>query len=457
MSFHEAMSINEVDPAWAWSAFEPTAQAPWDRAAAAHLFRRVGFGAGSRQLDDAAGEKPADVVRRLVRGEGADERAVKELDTLGDTVAATGNPEGLAAWWLHRMIHTTDAAMEKLTLFWHGHFATSGAKVDDARLMLAQHRMFRRQGRGRFAEMVQAVSRDPAMLLYLDSATNRKVRPNENYAREVMELFCLGLDNYTERDIQETARSFTGWEVRNGKFRFNSFQHDTGEKTIFGRRGNFDGDEAVGVILDQPAAARFIAGKLFRYYVADEPTPRAELIEPLAAMLRESGFEIGPVVERMAGSQLFFSPHARGRKIRSPVELAMNLIKGLETTTNTKRLADDLLQLGQGVFFPPNVKGWDGGRVWLNSSTLLGRANLVRRLVEDSKDRFAGGNLAALVENHAKSAEEAVDWLAGLLLAKPLSGETRGTLVEVAEHGDKSRGYANAVYAVGTLPEFQLG
>ncbi|MEX2188311.1 MAG: DUF1800 domain-containing protein [Pirellulales bacterium] len=451
------MTFNELDPARAWSAFEPTATTPWDRAAAAHLFRRIGFGADSGQLDDAAAQKPADVVRRLVRGENADEAATKELDTLGDTVAASGNPEALAAWWLHRMIHTTDAALEKLTLFWHGHFATSGAKVRDSRLMLAQNRMFRQHARGRFAEMVQAVSRDPAMLLYLDSATNRKVHPNENYAREVMELFCLGLDNYTERDIQETARAFTGWEVRSGRFRFNSFQHDTGEKTLFGQRGNYDGDAAIAIILDQPAAARFIAGKLFRYYIADEPAPRAELIEPIAEMLRENGFEIGPVVERMAGSELFFSPHARGRKIRSPVELAIDLLKGLETTTNTKRLAEDLLQLGQGVFFPPNVKGWDGGRSWLNSSTLLGRANLARRLVEDSKDRFADGSLAALVEKHANSPEKAVDWLAGILLAKPLADESRKTLVEVAARGDRSDAYKNLVAAVGTLPEFQLG
>jgi uncharacterized protein (DUF1800 family) len=451
------MSFNELDPAWAWSAFEPTAESPWDRAAAAHLFRRIGFGADSRQLDEAVKATPAEIVQRLVRGEAADEAAAKELDALGDTVAASGNPEALAAWWLHRMIHTTDAALEKLTLFWHGHFATSGAKVRDAQLMLAQNRMFRRHARGPFEALVLAVSRDPAMLLYLDSATNRKVRPNENYAREVMELFCLGLDNYTERDIQETARSFTGWEVRNGRFRFNSFQHDTAEKTIFGRRGNFDGDEAVRIILDQPAAARFIAGKLFRYYVADEPDPRAELIEPLAAMLRENGFEIGPVVERIAGSRLFFSPHARARKIRAPVDSSLNLLKALETTTNTKRLAEDLLQLGQGVFFPPNVKGWDGGRTWINSSTLIGRANLVRRLVADSQDRFAGGSLAALVEKHAGSPDEAVDWLAGVLLAAPLMESSRQTLVDIARQGDKPQAYANLVTAIGTLPEFQLG
>lgn len=451
------MSFNDLDPAWAWSAYEPTAESPWDRAAAAHLFRRVGFGADSSALDEAVKGEPQAVVRRLVRGEDVDAAAAKELDALGDTVAASGDPEGLAAWWLHRMIHTTDPALENLTLFWHGHFATSGAKVRDAQLMLAQNRLFRQHARGPFESLVQAVSRDPAMLIYLDSTTNRRVHPNENYAREVMELFCLGLDNYTEQDIQQTARAFTGWEVRNGRFRFNAFQHDTGEKTLFGRRGNFDGDEAVRIILEQPAAARFVATKLFRYYVADEPAPRAELIEPLAAMLRENGFRIGPVVERIAGSRLFFSPQARARKVRAPVDLAMNLLKGLQTTTNTKRLAEDLLQLGQGVFFPPNVKGWDGGRTWLNSSTLIGRANLVRRLIEDAKDRFDGGSLAALVEQHADSPQRAVEWLASILLATPLTEQAQRALVDLANPGDKNRNYVNLVTAIGSLPEFQLG
>jgi uncharacterized protein (DUF1800 family) len=323
-------------------------------------------------------------------------------------------------------------------------------------LMLAQNRMLRVHARGKFEQLVQAVSRDPAMLLYLDSATNRKVRPNENYAREVMELFCLGLDNYTEKDIQQTARAFTGWEVRNGKFKFNATHHDTGEKTILGQRGAFDGDEAVRIILAQPAAARFIALKLFRFYVCDEPAPRPELIEPLAGMLRENGFDIGPVVQRIAGSQLFFSQHVRGRKIRSPVDLAVNLLKGLETTTNAKRLHADLMQLGQGVLYPPNVKGWDGGRTWLNSSTLLGRANLVRRLVDDSKDRFAGGGLAELVEKHANKPEAAVDWLAELLLAKPIGEEARRMLVDVAKQAKGDARYRNLVHALGTTAEFQL-
>lgn len=451
------MNLNTVDPAWAWSAFEPSGESPWNRAAAAHLFRRVGFGASSRELDEAVARPPDEVARQLVRGERASPSVARDFEALADTVAASNNPEGLAAWWLHRMLHTTDPALEKFTLFWHGHFATSAAKVREADLMLAQNRMFRTRACGPFEKLVQAVSRDPAMLLYLDSATNRKVRPNENYAREVMELFCLGLDNYTERDIQQTARAFTGWEVRNGKFKFNAFQHDTREKTIFGQRGNFDGDEAVRIILAQPAAARFIALKLFRFYVCDEPAPRPELVEPLATMLRENDFQIGPVVERIAGSQLFFSRLARGRKVRGPVDLAMNVLKALETTTNTKRLFSDLSALGQGVLYPPNVKGWDGGRAWLNSSTLLGRANLVRRLVDDSKDRFAGGDLAALVEKHANSPTQAVDWLAELLLAAPIGDEARNTLAEVAQNKDKPRGCANLVHALATLPEFQFG
>jgi uncharacterized protein (DUF1800 family) len=456
-----ATDFNSIAPTDAWKPYAPDASTPWNRAAAAHLYRRFGLGATAQQLDAAAGDDPQTAVRKLLRGElvAADVAAKDdaEMTQLGQTVSASGKGESLSAWWLHRMIHGHDPALEKLTLFWHGHFATSAAKVRETSVMLAQHETLRLGARGKFEALVQAISRDPAMLIYLDSATNRKVRPNENYARELMELFCLGLGNYTEADIQQMARALTGYEVRGEQFRFNDFQFDRGEKTIFGKRSAFDGPGAVRLVVSQPACARFIATKLFRFYVADEPAPRPELIEPLAAALREHDFEIQPVLETIACSRLFYSPLVAARKVRSPVDLSIGFLRALEATTNTHRLAEDLTQLGQAVFFPPNVKGWDGGRAWLNSSTVLGRANLIRRLTTDLQNN-ADHDLASLAErNHASAPADAVEWFAQILLAAPISAAVRQQLIALASGNDNTnQRLGRMLCALGALPEFQL-
>ncbi len=444
-------SLNNIDPAWAWSKFTPSDEQPWDFAAAAHLLRRSGFGASWREIESAAAKSPAEAVAALCEPGDASLQFEEEMAPLDTNVLAAGNAEGLPPWWLYRMLHSPDPLLEKLTLFLHGHFATSAAKVNDVRMMFAQHQLFRRYARGKFGPLVQAISRDPAMLVYLDSTTNRKTHPNENYAREVMELFCLGTGNYTEQDIQELARSFTGWEVHRKKFTFNKYEHDEGQKTILGHTGNFGGDEGVDIVLAQDASPRFIAGKLFRFFVCDEPAPPRPLIEPLARQLRQGGFNISEVVKTILGSQLFFSPHAVGKKIRSPVELGIGLLRSLEGKTNLNELDQRLGTLGQRPFYPPNVKGWDGGRTWINSATLLGRANLVRELLSDIQ-------LEKLpAQAGAASPEAIVDWAIQLLVAVPVADDARASLVELAKRQPEGQpGVANIVHAVGALPEFQL-
>src|SRR5690606_21813964 len=254
----------------------------------------------------------------------------QESDALASAVLAGGDSKKLSAWWLYVMLRTPDVLREKMTLFWHGHFATSAAKVQDAWLMHRQNELFRRHALDAWETLVQGVSRDPAMLIYLDSAVNRKSHPNENYARELMELFCLGEGQYSEQDIREAARCFTGWEVRRGKFYLNRRQLDLGEKTVLGERGPFSGEEVVRVILRQPAAPRFLARKLVRFFVLDEPELPDALLEPLAVEFRESGLDVGRLVRRILGSRLFFSEHALGRKVRSPVELGVGLLRALE-------------------------------------------------------------------------------------------------------------------------------
>jgi uncharacterized protein (DUF1800 family) len=455
--------LTKLDPEWAWAPCRPDPGNPWSRRLAAHLYRRAGFGADSATLDDAVKLGLAATVQRLCNPPAPPAEFEKTIAVLAERTVAGGNSQQLAAWWLYRIQNTPDPLAEKLTLFWHGHFATSAAKVDKPQMMLDQNQLLREHAKGKFAEMVKSISRDPAMLIYLDSTSNRRIHPNENYARELMELFCLGVGHYTETDVKEVARAFTGWEVLGDHFRFDPSQHDKASKTFLAQSGNFDGKDAIRIILAQPAAPRFIAAKLIRFFVFDEPTAPDTLIEPIANHLRESDFNIASAVEKILSSNLFFSPLSFGRKIRSPVELGMGLLKTLGITTNLIKLNQSMSTLGQGLLFPPNVKGWDGGRTWINSSTLLGRANLAAQILTDDSTGFdrAGGSLAALAE-HCGAAEpqKLVDWLAELLVAAPLPAAARQTLVELAtgtaSADDRKIRIPSVIRAMAALPEFQL-
>jgi len=450
--------LARLDPDWAWSPYEPGEQAPWNLSRAAHLFRRAGFGGRRGELQQALTRQPVEVVRQLLEATEPDSFR-NEQDELAQAMVNTGQVRNLAAVWLHRMLATPHQLQEKFTLFWHGHFATSAAKVTDAQLMLAQNQLLRRHALGRFDELVQEISRDPAMLIYLDSATNRKSHPNENYAREVMELFCLGEGNYTEGDIRELARCFTGWQVKRRQFRFSAHQHDAGEKKIFGRTASFSGEQAVQWVLEQAAAPRLVVRKLVRFLVCDEQELPARLIDPLARQLRENDFHIGSIVQRILSSQLFFSSHAMAQKIRSPVELACGLLRALEGSTNTLRLAEQLAEVGQSLFFPPNVKGWDGGRAWINSATLLGRANLVHELLHSEKTRFAGGSLAALLQREQLDEPgELLQWLEEMWFAVSLPQSVRdGIMDQFGQDKRVGNEWATAmIHVVMSLPESQL-
>ena len=242
--------IMAIDPVWAWSPFEPSAEQPWNRRAAAHLCRRAGFGATSEELDKLVNRPPAEVARSFVENATAASQLDPEADVLATAMLATGNSRNLAAWWLHRMLNSSwsgsDAAtssplLEKLTLFWHGHFATSQTKVRCNHLMLGQNETFRRLGTGPFGALCTAMVRDPAMLVWLDGRQSHGKAPNENFAREMLELFTLGEGHYSEEDIREAARCFTGWTVNpaNGRSVFAPRRHDQGRKKLFGQAGKF--------------------------------------------------------------------------------------------------------------------------------------------------------------------------------------------------------------------------
>lgn len=452
------MNLNSIDPTWAWSPYQPSAETPWDLRAAAHLFRRAGFGASHSELEHAVSMSPVEALEMLTDQTQEPPAYRDEMSLLVRASLASGSVDQLAAQWVYRMLSTPVPLLEKTTLFWHGHFATSADKVQDAELMYEQNQLLRQHALGDFREMLQGISRDPAMLLYLDSASNRKAHPNENYAREVMELFCLGEGHYTENDIRELARCFTGWEIKRKKFRFNRYQHDSGTKTVLGQSGSFGGEQGVEIVASQATAPEFLATKLVRYFLCDEPDASDSLIKPLADELRENELHLAPTVRRILGSQLFFSQYSRAKKIRSPVEFVVGLLRCMEGSSDTYKMAEASGRLGQRLFYPPSVKGWDGGRTWINSSTLLGRSNWVREVLDNDRTRFDQSDLLVyLAQNDVDSMERLIDWAEITLFAVPLPKRLRQAVQEIAStQSDRERAMKDALHLLCASPEFQL-
>lgn len=268
-----------------------------------------------------------------------------------------------------------------MTLFWHGHFATSIAKVGDARLMYAQNALFRSESLGSFGTLLHAVTRDPAMLIWLDGARNRRGAPNENYAREVMELFTLGVGQYTQDDVVDAARAFTGPGVdrESGQFVYRPRLHDNGEKTVLGRTGNLDANGAVDAILAQPRTARFIVGKLWREFVS--PTPDGAEVATIADRFRASHYDIKVALRSLLLSDAFWAPANRGTLVKSPVELVVGTLRALDLEPRNPRAeAGATARMGEVLFAPPNVRGWPGGDAWITSSTLLARKEYLLRI-----------------------------------------------------------------------------
>lgn len=452
-----AHPFDAVEADWAWSEWAPTAEQPWDARMAAHLYRRAAFGANSQTLHKAAEASLNASLDKLFSPPPTAGSFQEASQHLVSSVLAGNDPRALSVWWLHDMLNSPTPLSERMTLFWHGHFATGAEKVKDAQLMLDQNRLLRNFGLGDISKLVHGISKDPAMLIYLDSAVNRKAHPNENFARELVELFCLGEGNYSEKDVQELARCFTGWEVRRQQFRFNQYQHDGGKKSLLGIDDIESGEQAVSTILKQPQAARFIVHKLFRFYMADEPTPPAALLEPLALQLITDQWQISGVLRKMLGSQLMFSPLVRGRKVRSPIDWICNWLNSCEITTSLKKISQSLNELGQALFYPPNVKGWDGGRAWINSSTLVGRTNLISQLLRDETTRWAGGDIKAFFRRQqVTSVPSLIDWVEQRLSAVPLSSASRDQLTTAMMRAGGIDQLGDCLVLAAALPELQL-
>ena len=405
----------------------PIAASDWNYERAAHLIERAGFGATPEEIARVAAMTPERAVNSLVDYETIDASALKPFDEsgiwdpgmdpfppsraeavrrarehgegLGEKVLAPGTQrrlqpvvdkffysltannietQRLGLWWANRMIASPRPLEEKLTLFWHGHFATGQNKVRDYRMMLQQNRMLRANASGTLRDLLVGILKDPGMLVYLDNGENVKSHPNENFGRELLELFSMGVGNYSERDVREAARAFTGWTNDVLTYKFDTEQHDFGEKTFLGRTGPLNGEDIIDTILAQPVTGEYMAGKLYRYFVRDEIS--SDVKADLGRSFRASGYQIKPLMRRMLLAKDFYSTPSVATQIKSPVHLVVSTYKkmGLREIPTIPDFGRMTGGLGQTLFEPPNVAGWAGGRTWITPATLLQRGNLFR-------------------------------------------------------------------------------
>jgi len=500
----------------------------WNVERAGHLLRRAGFGGtpedvlalhrmGLERAVDALltpdlPDKPPDsfscsdvahppALRRFLR-----ERPEEQRRAIRQQLRAVdqGDLAMLRAWWLRRMVESPDPFREKMTLFWHEHFTTGAQETHATRLVAAQNALFRKLATGRFSDLLREICRDPAMLRYLDNVSNRKQHPNENFARELLELFTLGAGHYDERDIQEAARALTGWTFDEEGFRFRRSWHDGGTKSFLGKKGRFDGDDIIRIILDQPAAANHLARKLLLFFVRDDP-PEA-LVEELARTLRRNQLDIHASMRALFVSEAFYES-AINKHIKSPVELVAETLRSLRhRDVDYFAMTEQLRGMGQVLFQPPNVKGWDGGRKWISSATIFRRRQFLGSLLNPPPERAVKRRRNKIMEvtrikkelrellpkdvgltvSPAPSASlqyapfdpttlltgrkqwvvaDVGDRLADVLLQRPLNPDQRRRLIGVlgseaetlpVSRGQSRRRLKSLMLAIAALPEFQL-
>ncbi|GIV14579.1 MAG: hypothetical protein KatS3mg022_0014 [Armatimonadota bacterium] len=382
-----------------------------ERERIAHLLRRAGLGASKSEVDYYLPLGYRGAVEALLDYEKVPEDYTELLQRLrGDSPQV--RPPHAKMWWMTRLLTTRRPLQERMVLFWHNHFATSASKVPRAELMLQQNETFRRLALGSFRDMLLAVSRDPAMLLWLDNHLNRKGKPNENYARELLELFTMGIGNYTEQDVKEAARAFTGWTLRpRVGFQFVPALHDDGEKVFLGQRGHFDGTDIIDILVKHPKTAEYICTKLFRFFAYDNPEPA--VVRALVTTYFDSGYRIGAVIKQILLSEAFLSPRSVRSIVKSPMDFVVGtlrclgvgqwLLAALQAQTLPQpalavlRFADQAMQrMGMSLFYPPSVKGWDWGMAWINSATMTERIRFTDTLVNP---RTLGRGIAGAINS----------------------------------------------------------
>ncbi len=476
---------------------------------AQHLLNRAAFGGTPTQVQALVSMGPAKAVDYLVDYEKVDDAYLPSPDADADIWAPPSKEEQelrrkayrenkeearakvqairqqkqgqdrrqlakLQQWWVDRMIATPRPLQEKLTLLWHNHFAVNYRGCEDSYLLLQQNEMFRDHAHGSFADLARGIVRDPAMLVFLNNDQNNKRKPNENLARELMELFTLGVGNYTEQDIKQGARALTGYTRRDNDFHFNKGQHDPGTKTILGKTGKFNGDDFAELCLAHKACPRFVAYKLYKEFVADVPKlqhvagEQKRMIGRLGYMVRHHKYRLKPVLKTVFRSEHFYDDAVRGSKIKSPVELTVGLVRTLNTPQRSGRLLTDAMRMmGQEVFNPPNVAGWPGGKSWVNTSTMFIRQNLATYLIT-GKPPFNSGwsrkqmnyDATALIGDLDKpTADAVVGRLSDVLLGSAATSQRRTQLRQfLKDHNDRVTNdtLIALLCLITAMPEYQL-
>lgn len=450
-----------------WAPYRPTPEMPWNLRRVVHLHRRAGLAATGDELRRDLESGPEASVDRLLAGRtlptGAEAKFERSSATIAEAAVDSRDPERLKAWWIFRMLLGPDPLGERLTSMWHNHFATSNQKVKDLHAMRRQNDLFRQHARASFGDILNAAIRDPALLNWLDAPANRRGHPNENLARELMELFTLGIGHYSEGDVKEAARALTGWTVADGAFLEYPANHDPSEKTILGQSGRWAGSDLIRLLLEHPATARRLAGRLCETFMG-EGSVRPQDLDELAEGLHAHHLDIGWGVATILRSRAFFAAANLGTRVVGPVEFVVGAVRALgclDPAPNPVMLADWASRIGQDLFYPPNVGGWAGGRSWLSSRGMIARMNFATALASGRELGLADPpdalRLAGLADG-ASSLDRAVRSLAEILLGADPGAGWRERITRLAGTGSPSLADSarRAVAQILSSPEAQL-
>ena len=410
---------------------------PFSPRQAAHLLRRAGFGAPPAAVDHAVEVGLEATIDELLDKADDEEAEFDQTFTAVQGLVDFGDVGYLQAWWALRMAQSKVPLREKLALFWHGHFATSVRKVEDTNLMQRQLATIRRLGAESFRDLALAIAQDPAMLVYLDGESNTQQHPNENFARELMELFTCGIGHYTERDVQEAARAFSGWQREGDAFVFREDAHDTGRKEFLGQAGRFDGTDIVDLLVQQPATSRRIAERLLRFFAT--PDPKRAVVDEAAQLLDRTQLNIKWFLRSLLMSDYFFSPDCYRTRITSPAEFVVGTVRTLGARVAAVYIKDYVASLGQDLFMPPSVKGWDGERDWINSSTWTKRIEFANFIANLSSENPLAAHLPIdeLVSAELTTPKAVVARLSEVLLQGDLSSQAAAALADLAVQSDE--------------------
>jgi uncharacterized protein (DUF1800 family) len=437
----------------------------WTNKEVVHLLLRAGFGVAKEEVAACLALGREETVRRLVTGEALIDKAPKLISF--DEFHADGkkalDPLLLVdqqMYWLYRMVNSPTPLIEKMTLFWHGHFATANYKVKDASLMVKQNELFRQYAMGNFKELITEIGKDPAMMIWLDVNQNKKGKPNENYAREVMELFTLGIGHYTEMDVKESARAFTGWTYNKNdhKVNYNAKQHDNDAKTLLGESGKLDADDVIDILFHQKALPTFLATKLLNYFATD--TPSDPWIQTIAELITQKN-TVGEVLQALFLSDEFYADTNRMSLIKTPADYVAGILKCCKLSV-AKGHAQAMRKMGQELFVPPDVAGWRGGASWLTTNCLLARYQFAEGIAKQMNGQQL--NASAFQPNQAESPMEWAKLYAELMGISVLSEQTQAslhayaddTIVHTTQTKQKLTGLRGLLQLVLISPEAQM-